>query len=179
MGETFVTGLDVVSLPAFEVLAEVLVTAPPVEVNHTQTFDTETLMEVRVANVVLFAISRHTTLSDTVGVPGVSLSEMPSPVLDHLLLLVLNQSVEYERLVKVEAEGNPDEADSVLLVERVHLPVDVAEGVFEEARDVLERSVFLCLINRFLGVTNKLHEVTVSFLGKGSKVKLLSPNSFI
>ena len=60
-------------------------------------------------------------------------------------------------------------------MKRLHLPIGVTRRILKEARDVLERSVFLCLINGFLGVTNKLHPVTVSFLVEGSKVKLLSP----
>ena len=50
--------LDIVPLSHLEVLSEVLVSAPPVSMNRTDSLISLHLMEVRVANVVLLAISR-------------------------------------------------------------------------------------------------------------------------
>ena len=154
-------------LAHLEIFAEVLVTTPPVKMNHGDSLVPQTLMEVRVPDVVLFTVSGHTTISDSKRVFAVGLSQMPSPVLDHLLLLVLDHNIEEERLVQMEGKGHPHETDSVGLVERVHLPVGVGERVLEETGDVLERSPLLGLITGFLRVSDKLHEVTVSFLLQG------------
>ena len=156
-------------LAHLEIFAEVLVTTPPVKMNHGDSLVPQTLMEVRVPDVVLFTVSGHTTISDSKRVFAVGLSQMPSPVLNHLLLLVLNHNVEEERLVKMERQRNPHETDAVGLVERVHLPVSVCEGVLEETGDILEGSPFLRFVAWFLGVSDKLHEVTVSFFLEGSK----------
>ena len=169
VGEAGIGGCDIVLLAHLEILAEVLVTAPPVKVNHGDSLVPETLMEVGVPDVILFTVGRHTAIPNSKRVFAVGLSQMPSPVLNHLLLLVLNHNVEQERLVKMERQRNPHETDAVGLVERVHLPVSVCEGVLEETGDILEGSPFLRFVAWFLGVSDKLHEVTVSFLLEGSK----------
>ena len=43
----------------------------------------------------------------------------------------------------MEDEEEPEETDSVLRVEGVHLPVNIAKGVLEESSDVLECSPLL------------------------------------
>jgi flagellar motor component MotA len=53
-------------------------------------------------------------------------------------------------------------------VERLHLPVDVAEGVLEEASDVLKGSPSLGLVTALLGLVDKLAEVAVRVLGQSS-----------
>jgi len=168
VGETGIGGSDVVLLAHLEVFTEVLVTAPPVEVNHGNALVAETLMEVGVPDIVLFTVGGHTAVPDSKRVFAVGLSQVPSPVLNHLLLLVLHHGVEEERLVQVESQGDPHEADTVGLVEGVHLPVSVAEGVLEETGDVLERSPFLGFVGRLFGVRDELHEVTIGLLLEGS-----------
>ena len=81
--------LDVVPLAELEVLAEVLVTAPPVEVDHVQTLVTSGLMEVRVTNVVLDTVVWESTISSPLSVHLVDLADSPSPMVDHAFLLVL------------------------------------------------------------------------------------------
>ena len=63
MIEPFVAGLDVVSLAHLEIFAEVLITAPPVQVNHAEPFTSKSLMEVRVSNIVLFTVGWETSIS--------------------------------------------------------------------------------------------------------------------
>jgi hypothetical protein len=169
VGETGIGGSDVVLLAHLEIFAEVLVAAPPVEVDHGDALVPEALMEVGVPDVVLFTVGGHAAVADSKRVFAVGLSQVPSPVLNHLLLLVLHHGVEEERLVQVERQGDPHEADAVGLVEGVHLPVGVAEGVLEETGDVLERSPFLRFVARLLRVRDELHEVTVGLLLEGSK----------
>ena len=169
MGKSRQGRSQVMLLAHFEVLAEVLVTAPPVGVDHAETLVTANLMEVGVSHIVLDTIHRHPSVTVQGAVSLVDLADSPAPVVAHLLLLVLHHGVEEERLVQVEGEGHPHEADAVLLVERVHLPVGVAEGVLEETGDVLKRSPFLRLVSGLLDVRDKLHEVTVGFFLEGSK----------
>lgn len=85
------------------------------------------------------------------------------------LLTVLDHDPEEERLIEVEAEEEPEEADSVLGVEGVHLPVDVGEGVLEESSDVLEGSPLLGHITGLSCGHNELVEVTIGLLSESSK----------
>ena len=157
---------DVVTLAHFEVLSKVLVTAPPVGVDHAQTLVSADLMHVRVAHVVLLAVDGETAVAVRKSVLVVGLSNPPAPVLDHLLLLVLHHHVKQERLVQVEHQQHPSQTHAVLRVEHVHLPVSVAEGVLHEAGNVLECSPSLSVVTRLLGVCHKLGEVTVGFLSE-------------
>ena len=54
--------LDIMSLPHFEVLSEVLISTPPILVDHTHSLVSSHLMEVRVSNIVLFAICWKTSI---------------------------------------------------------------------------------------------------------------------
>ena len=99
---------------------------------------------------------------------SIVLANMPSPLGNHILLLLLRQQVEHERLVKVEDQENVEDSDSVLVGQRSHLPESVAEGIFEESCDVLERSPSLGSVARFLRLHNELGEITVGFLGEGT-----------
>ena len=93
------TWLHVVLLSHFEVLAEVLVSAPPVEVDHAEALAPEGLVEVGVAHVVFDLVDGHSPVLVPGVVVSVSLANLVLPVLDHLLLLVLHQHPQQERLV--------------------------------------------------------------------------------
>ena len=80
---------DVVLLAHFEVLTEVLVTTPPVRVNHAQTFVTSNLVDVRIAHVVFLPVGWVATILGRELVFAVGLTQSVAPVLNHLLLLVL------------------------------------------------------------------------------------------
>ena len=62
MVESRKAGSDIMALAHFEVFSEVLITAPPVRVNHTETFVTSDLVEIGVSNVVLLAVNWETTI---------------------------------------------------------------------------------------------------------------------
>jgi len=171
VAESPVVGANAVTLAHLEIFAEVLVTAPPVKVHHAEALGTQSLMEVRVAHIVLFTVGRESPVSAAERLLGVGLAQMPAPALNHLLLLVLHHDVHDERLVQMECESHPHEPHSVLVVEHVHLPVAVAQRVLHEARDVLERSPFLRLVTRLLGAADELLEVAVGLFGKGSGIK--------
>jgi hypothetical protein len=51
-----------VSLSHIEVLSEVLVSAPPIGPNHTDSLVSSNLMEVRVSNIVLLSIDWHSSI---------------------------------------------------------------------------------------------------------------------
>ena len=110
-------------LAHLEVLAEVLVTAPPVEVNHVKTLVTSYLMEVGVTHVVLDTVDWESAITGHCSVSLVLFTDSPPPVLDHLLLLVLDHNVKKEAAPKMEDGEAPKEANAVLSVERLYLPV--------------------------------------------------------
>jgi len=70
----------------------------------------------------------------------------------------------------VEDEEEPEETDSVLSMEGMHLPVNIAEGVLEEPSDVLECSPLLGHITGLSSGQHKLVEITIGLLCKGSNV---------
>ena len=96
MVEARKTWFDVVSLSHFKVFAEVLVSAPPVEVDHAEALASQSLMEVRVAHVVLDLVDGHSSVFVTGVVVSVCLATFILPVLNHLLLFVLHQDPEQE-----------------------------------------------------------------------------------
>ena len=171
MGEATLGGLDVLLLAHLEVLAEVLVTAPPVRVDHAETLVTANLMEVGVSHIVLDTIHRHPSVTVQGAVSLVDLADSPAPVVAHLLLLVLHHGPKKETAPQVEDYQAPDEAHAVLIMETFSLPVGIAEWVFEEAGDVLERSPFLRVVTGLLGLVHKLSKVTISVLSESSKEK--------
>ena len=164
-------GLDVLLLAHLEVLAEVLVTAPPVHVDHVEALGTANLMEVGISHIVLDTIDWHPSVTIQGAVSLVNLTDSPAPVVAHLLLLILHHDVKKEATPQVEDDEAPDEAHAVLIMEAFSLPVGIAEWVFEEAGDVLERSPFLRVVTGLLGLVNKLSKVTISVLSESSKEK--------
>ena len=172
MGEATLRRLDVLLLAHFEVLAEVLVTAPPVRVDHAEALGTANLMEVGISHIVLNTIDRHPSVTIQGAVSLVDLTDSPAPVVAHLLLLVLHHDVEKEAAPQVEDDEAPDEAHAVLIMKAFSLPVGIAEWVFEEAGDVLERSPFLRVVAGLLGLVHKLSKVTISVLSESSKERV-------
>ena len=168
MLEVSVVGADVVLLSHLKVLPEILVSAPPVGVDHAQTLVSADLMEVSVPDVVLMSVSRHTSVGVSSSMLVVHLSNVPSPLLAHRLLLVLADDVEQEGLVQVVTHEHPDESHSVVGAVGLSLPVGVGHRVLEESSDVLEGSPSLGLVSRLLLSVNELGEVTVGFLSKSS-----------
>ena len=166
--ETSFAGTDVVLLAHFEVLAEVLVAAPPVGVDHAETLVAAGLVEVGVAKVVLVTVGREASVGVRGAVEVVRVTDAVAVVGAHLLLLVLDEHVLNAREVKVVGEEKPHKANTVLVVEGLHLPVDVAEGVLKEARDVLERTPFLGLVLGLARVLDKLADVAVVLAGQSS-----------
>ena len=87
---------DIVSLSHFEVLSEVLVSAPPVSVDHADSLVSSNLMEVRVSNVVLLSIRWHSSVGMRGIVVLVDLSDVPLPLGNHAFFLLLGEQVEDE-----------------------------------------------------------------------------------
>ena len=172
MGEATLGGLDVLLLAHLEVLAEVLVTAPPVRVDHAEALVTANLMEVGISHIVLDTIHRHPSVTVQGAVSLVDLADSPAPVVAHLLLLVLHHGPKEETAPQVEDNQTPDEAHAVLIMERLSLPVGITEWVFEEAGDILERSPFLRVVTGLLGLVYELSKVTISVLSESSKERV-------
>ena len=73
----------------------------------------------------------------------------------------------------MEDKEEPEETDSVLSVEGMHLPVNIAEGVLEEPSDVLECSPLLCHITGLSCGHYKLSEITISLLSECSIIRVI------
>ena len=155
-------------LAHLEVLAEVLVTAPPVQVDHAQTLVTSNLMEVSVSHVVLDTVSRESAIAIQCTMSLVSLTDSVAPVLSHSILLVLDHDIEEETAPKMENDHAPEETNAVLSVEGFHFPVEVAHGVLEESGNVFESSPSLCIITRLLSIVDEFAEVTIGVLSQRS-----------
>ena len=168
--ESFVAGADVVTLAHLEVFTEVLVAAPPVGVDHADLLIFPNLMEVRVSDIVLLSISWESSILMISIVIPVGFTNVPFPVSDHALFLLLGEEVENERLVEVEDQQDPENSNSILIGQIGKLPEGVAESVLEESGNVFECSPFLGHISSLLGFSNHFAEVTVCFLGEGSVI---------
>jgi hypothetical protein len=85
--------LDVVSLSHVEVLSEVLISAPPVGVDHADSLISSNLMEVGVSDVVLLSISWHSELVWSTN-ELVNFTCVPQVLRDHTFLLLLGQQIQ-------------------------------------------------------------------------------------
>ena len=164
------------SFAHLKVLSEVLVTAPPVSVNHAEALVAAHLMEVRVSHVVLLAIDRETTVSVSGSVLVVHLTEAVAPGCNHIFFLGLDDHVQQEGLIQVPNEAAPDKSYTVRLDQGADLPEDVSERVLSRASDVLECTPFLSLVSWLLHVINELSKVAISLLCKSSCNKLIAEN---
>ena len=116
---------DIVLLAHLEVLTEVLVTAPPVSVDHIEALVTSNLMEVGIPNIVLDTIDGVSSIAMRCIVGWVALANSIAPVLNHSLLLILYHDPEKETVPKMPGYHAPKETNTVLLVERIDLPVEI------------------------------------------------------
>jgi len=159
---------DIVLLSHLEVFTEVLVSAPPVSVDHTETLASSDLMEVRVADVVLDSVDWESAVAMSSTVRLVGLTDSVSPMVDHLFLLILDHHPDDEGLVKVEDQKAVHESNTVLGMEWVNLPVGISDWVLEEASDVFEGSPLLCIVSWLFHCVYKLAEITVGGLHQSS-----------
>src|SRR6202034_3389058 len=81
---------DTMSLSHIEILSEVLVSAPPIGPDHRNTFVSSDLMEVRISDIVLLSVYWETSVTVCGTMLSVSLSNLCSPVGNHLFLLYKN-----------------------------------------------------------------------------------------
>jgi len=158
-----------VPLSHLEVLSEVLVSAPPVKMDHTDSLVSSHLMEVRISHVVLLTVCRKTSISMWGIIVLISFSNMPSPLRHHVFFLLLSQHVEHHWLIKMEKKQGVDNSESMLIMKLCHFPKGITEGIFEESSDVLESPPSLCSVSRFLSVLNPLTDITISFFSKRSE----------
>ena len=159
---------DIMLLAHLEVLTEVLVTAPPVSVDHVETLVTSNLMEVGIPNIVLDAIDRVSSIAMRSIVGRVALANSIAPMLNHSLFLVLYHDPEKETVPKMPGDHAPKESNAVLLVEWINLPVKVSERVFSETSQIFEGPPPLGIVEWFLGVVNKLAKISVCIFGESS-----------
>lgn len=160
--------LDAVSLSHVEVLSEVLVSAPPVGVDHRDSLISSNLMEVGVSNVVLLSIGWESSIGMWGVVVLVDFSDVPLPLGDHALLLLLSQKIKHEGLVQVPDQEYVDNSDSILVSKSSNFPEGVTEWVLEESSEVFECSPFLCHVSWLLGLSNELSVITIGLLSQGS-----------
>ena len=88
--------LHVVPFSHVEVLSEYLISAPPVGVDHRDSLVFELLMEVRVSQVILVSMSWEPSIRCRVAVMLVILTDVPSPISDHILFLGFGQKIKHK-----------------------------------------------------------------------------------
>ena len=159
------TWSDVVLLTHLEVLSEVLVSAPPVEVDSLNTLVSANLMEVRVTNVVLFVVIRHWSWVHWVRMRVINLTNSVPPASNHCVLLRLNLDGDPVVLEQHVNHVNVQKAHSVLSAENLGLPVHVTNWVFHKSTDVLESSPFLSLISWLFSALDELCKIAISVSG--------------
>ena len=140
---------DVVLLAHLEVLAEVLVAAPPVSVDHAHALVPSNLVEVGVAEVIFVSVVGHGLVVYPL-VPSVKLTRLVVVHLHHRILLVLANGGDQPALEQAVSEVHVHESDSLISVEDVHLPVPVAHRVLPQSRDVSYGSPLLRFISWLL-----------------------------
>ena len=86
MVEPGLRGSNAVLLSHLEVLTEVLVTTPPIEMDHAKSLVSPDLMDVGISEIVLDAIDGESSISVAHGVELVCLTKSVSPMLNHSLL---------------------------------------------------------------------------------------------
>ena len=83
--------LHIVSLSHVEVLSEVLISAPPVGVDHACLLISSDLMEVGISHIVLLSISWESSVGVRAIVMLVGLSNGPLKFSDHTFFLLLGE----------------------------------------------------------------------------------------
>ena len=89
-------GGHVVLLSHIEVLPEDLISAPPVGVDHRDSLVFELLMEVRVSQVVFVSMSWEPPIRCRIAIMLVVLTNMPSPVSNHVLFFGFGQEIKHK-----------------------------------------------------------------------------------
>ena len=156
------------SFSHIEVLSEVLISAPPVGVDHADSLISSNLMEVGVSDVILLSIRWKSSISVRGVVVLVHLSDVPFPLSDHAFFLLLGQKVKNEGLVQMPDQEDVDNSNSVLICKSSNFPEGVTEWVLEESSKVFESSPFLCHVSWLLGLGNELSVITIGLLGQSS-----------
>ena len=84
---------DIVSLSHFEVLSEVLVSAPPVGMDHGNSLVSSDLMEITISNVVLLSVDWESSIGVWSIIELIVFTNMPSPLVHHIFFLHFGQEV--------------------------------------------------------------------------------------
>lgn len=82
-------GSNSMSLSHFKVLSEVLISAPPIELDHTDSLISELLVEVTVSHIALLSICWHSSISMWLALLCINFTNDESPFLCHFLLFYL------------------------------------------------------------------------------------------
>ena len=114
MVEASLTRTNAILFAHLEVLAEGLITAPPIQVDHADALIALRLVEVRVTHVVFDSVRGEASIRRQLPVAFIHLTNAPSEVLNHALFLVLGNDPAQERGVKVEGNKGVHKSESVL-----------------------------------------------------------------
>ena len=86
-------------LSHFEVLSEVLISAPPIGMDHTDLLVLPHLMEIGISDIILLPVGGEPSVGMGGIVMLIDFSDMPLPSRDHALLLLLSNKTHNERLI--------------------------------------------------------------------------------
>ena len=156
------------SLSHIEVLSEVLISAPPICMDHACFLVSSDLMEVRVSNVVLLSIGWESSIRVVWTIELVDLTNVPFPLVDHLLFLVSSEEIQDERLIEMPDEENVYNSDSILTTESCDFPEGISEWILEESCDIFKGSPLLGHISWLSSFSDEFCEITISFFDESS-----------
>ncbi len=125
-------------------------------------------MEVAVPQIVFLPVYWETSIFYSGSLGSIDFTNAPSPSVYHKLLLIFDVDIKEEAGIEMKDAQQPQEPDPVLTEERFGLPIDVAEGILEEASEVLKSSPFLSVVPGFRLLCGKLRKVAVSPLSQSS-----------
>jgi len=106
--------LNVMSLSHVEILSEVLVSAPPISVDHSNFLVSSDLMEVCVSHVVFVTVSWETSVRVGTVIMFVDFSNVPFPLSNHIFFFLFCKQIQHEGLIKMEYKEHVYNSYSVL-----------------------------------------------------------------
>ena len=158
------------SLSHVEILSEVLVSAPPICVDHSDFLVSSDLMEVCVSHVVFVTVSWETSVRVGAVIMFVDFSNVPFPLGNHIFFFLFCKQIQHEGLIKMEYKEHVYNSYSVLTWKICNFPKSVPEWIFEKSGNVFKRSPFLSHISWFACSLNEFSEISICFLSESSIV---------
>ena len=141
--------LDSVLLSHLKVLSKVLISRPPWKMHLRRLLISSHLMKVRIAHIIFLHILRHSILNRDSCKHIWKSSCCSSIILDHFSLLATALYNKHQSIVHMVEKYEINNANSILLKERLCFPISISKRIAMESNDVFECSPPLSVISGF------------------------------